>query len=61
MRTMKQMLLKLHRDERGAMSTEMLLIIAAIAIPLIILLALFRNKITEWFSDQNSKLDTYKP
>ena len=58
---LKQHLLKVHRDERGAMSAEMLLIVAAIAIPIIILLAVFRNKIIGWFSDQDTKLDTYKP
>ena len=57
----KQHLLKIHRDERGAMSAEMLLIVAAIAIPIIILLAIFRNKIIGWFTDQDTKLDTYKP
>jgi len=61
LKALKQHLLKIHRDERGAMSAEMLLIIAAIAIPIIVLLAIFKNKIIGWFRDQDSNLDTYKP
>ena len=58
---LKQYLLRMHRDERGAMSAETLLIIAAIAIPIIILLAIFRNKIVGWFHEQDNALDTYRP
>ena len=61
LRNLKHYLLKIHRDERGAMSAETLLIIAAIAIPIIILLEIFRNKIMGWFREQDTTLDTYKP
>jgi len=58
---LKQHLLKLHADERGAMSAEMLLIVAAIAIPIIVLLAIFKNKIIGWFREQDSNLDANRP
>ncbi len=38
----------LHRDERGAEGLEKLLIIGAIVIPLLGLLIVFRDKITDW-------------
>jgi Flp pilus assembly pilin Flp len=38
----------LHRDERGAEGLEKLLIIAAIVLPLLGLLIIFRNEIREW-------------
>jgi len=39
---------RLHRDERGAEGLEKLLIIAAIVLPLLGILILFRNEIKEW-------------
>lgn len=39
---------RLHADERGAEGLEKLLIIAAIVIPLLGLLIVFRNELTEW-------------
>lgn len=44
------LLLRLHRDERGAEGLEKLLIIAAIVLPLLGLLIVFRQKIGEWSS-----------
>ena len=54
---LKTALLALHRDERGAMSVEKVLILAIIALPLLVVLYLFRQKIESWFSDQSNKLD----
>ena len=54
---LKCYLLRLHRDERGAMSTEMILIIALIAVPLLVALAIFRNTIKQWFIGAQSDLD----
>lgn len=61
---MKRMLAKiqdvatrLYRDERGAEGLEKLLIIGAIVLPLLAILILFRNDISEWLSD---KYDTVK-
>lgn len=41
-------LLKLHRDEQGAEGIEKLLILAAIALPLLGLLLYFRNDLWTW-------------
>ena len=41
---------RLHRDEDGAEMLEILLIVAAIALPLLGLLIWFRNDIKEWVS-----------
>jgi Flp pilus assembly pilin Flp len=46
-RVMSQ-LKRLHRDERGAEGLEKLLIIAAVVLPLLGLLIIFRNEIREW-------------
>jgi len=42
------LLKRLHRDERGAEGLEKLLIIAAIVLPLLGLLIIFRNEIKNW-------------
>jgi len=47
-RRAKTLALKLHRDERGAEGIEKLLILAAIALPLLGLLLFFRNDLWEW-------------
>ena len=39
---------QLERDEAGAQGLEMLLIIAAVVLPLLGLLIIFRNEIREW-------------
>jgi Flp pilus assembly pilin Flp len=40
----------LHQDEQGAQGLELLLIIAAIVLPLLGLLIVFRQNIGEWVS-----------
>ena len=47
-RRAKAALLKLHRDEHGAEGIEKLLILAAIALPLLGLLLFFRNELWGW-------------
>jgi len=42
---------RLHRDERGAEGLEKLLIIAAVVLPLLGLLIIFRNEIRAWVTD----------
>ncbi|MGB2754161.1 MAG: hypothetical protein WBD75_05650 [Phycisphaerae bacterium] len=39
---------QLERDETGAQGLEILLIIAAVVLPLLGLLIIFRNEIREW-------------
>jgi Flp pilus assembly pilin Flp len=58
---LKNLLLRVHHDDRGAMSAEMILIIALIAIPILVLLAIFRTKIIGWFNTQNQNLDQQNP
>jgi Flp pilus assembly pilin Flp len=48
LQTMRDLLIQLHRDERGAEGLEKLLIVAAIVLPLLGLLIVFRNAIAEW-------------
>ena len=48
---LRDMLVKLHRSEQGAEGLEKVLIIAAIVLPLLFVLIVFRNKISEWVSD----------
>jgi len=39
---------RLERDETGAQGLEILLIVAAVVLPLLGLLIIFRNEIREW-------------
>ena len=48
---MKQNAIKLWRDEEGAEGLEKVLIIAAIALPLLAVLLFFSGEIREWVSD----------
>ena len=47
---------RLHRDTTGAMSVEKILILALIALPILIVLLIFRKKIVEWFNTQDTQL-----
>jgi len=56
---------KLYRCEKGAEGLEKLLIIGAIVIPLLGLLIVFRDKITDWtqgfWEDVQDDSDSYDP
>jgi Flp pilus assembly pilin Flp len=52
----KEVLMAIHRGERGAMSVEKILLIALIALPIIIILLAFRKTIIGWFQDQSQQL-----
>ena len=52
----KKLLLRIHRDDRGAMSVEKILILAVIALPILIALYLFRKTIVSWFESNSSQL-----
>ncbi len=47
---------RLHADEQGAEGLEKLLIIAAVVLPLLALLILFRKSIKEWVVDMWEKM-----
>ena len=46
--SLRQAIVRLHRSEQGAEGLEKLLIIAAVALPLLGVLLVFRSTITEW-------------
>ena len=51
MRKMIDQLRRLHRSEQGAEGLEKLLIVGAVVLPLLAVLVIFRNKISEWVSE----------
>lgn len=53
---MRSWLRKMHRDTRGAMAVEKILIIALIALPIILVLIAFRDKLIGWFNDKSNDL-----
>jgi Flp pilus assembly pilin Flp len=57
LKQLKSGLMKLHRDERGAMSVEKILILAIIALPILVVLFVFRKTIVGWFNNETGKLD----
>ena len=52
----RRQLRSLHDDTGGAMSVEKIMIIALIALPIIIALWVFRQKLVEWFNGQSDQL-----
>lgn len=50
--TCKQIAHRIHADERGAEGLEKLLIVAAIVLPLLGLLIIFRDYLSEWVSEK---------
>ncbi len=46
----------LHDDTAGAMSVEKILILALIAVPILIILLIFKGTIVDWFKTQSSDL-----
>ena len=48
MRRVVRALKAFHRDETGVQGLELLLIVAAIVLPLLGLLIIFRNELWEW-------------
>ena len=55
-RSLKNLLARLHKDSAGAMSVEKILLLALIALPIVIVLLLFRRTVVSWFQDQTSQL-----
>jgi Flp pilus assembly pilin Flp len=54
---LKRHLQAMHRDDRGAMSVEKVLILAIIALPILIVLFAFRKTIVEWFNTNANQLN----
>ena len=61
----KDATVRLYRCEKGAEGIEKLLIIGAVVIPLLALLIIFRDKITDWtqdmWSDVQDDSESYDP
>lgn len=51
LKAVKNLLVRIHRSEQGAEGLEKLLIVGAIVIPLLAILILFRNVISEWVTE----------
>ncbi len=59
MSSLKRLLSRVHQDQRGAVSLETILIIAAIAIPILIFLLKFGwPRIRSYFEDGLNQLET---
>ena len=57
--SLKNLLLKVHRNERGAVSIETIMIIGAIAIPILIFLLRFGwPRIKDYFNDGMTDLES---
>ncbi len=56
--SMRRFSRRLHDDTQGAMSVEKILILAIIALPIIIVMLLFRDKLITWFNGESGKLNT---
>jgi Flp pilus assembly pilin Flp len=50
--SLRSLVARLHRDERGAEGVEKLLLIAAIVLPLLGVLIIFRDDITKWVEEK---------
>ena len=57
LKSIQRRLAQFHRDDRGAMSVEMMLILAIVAVPVLILLYIFGKKVIAWFQTQDQALD----
>lgn len=54
---LKKAVSRLHNDTSGAMAVEKILLLAIIALPVIIVLAIFRHNIQEWFKSWSDSLE----
>ncbi|MFA7235286.1 MAG: hypothetical protein WC058_00355 [Phycisphaeraceae bacterium] len=52
MKALLNILKQAHHDEQGAEAIEKIMILAAIALPLLALLIYFRNDLTSWLSSK---------
>lgn len=63
LRSAVALLRRVHQDQRGAEGLEKLLIVAAIVLPLLGLLIVFRNELSSWVKNMwnNVKSDANQP
>lgn len=54
---LKKVVSRLHNDTSGAMAVEKILLLVLIAIPIIVLLAIFGQKIMGWFGTWSESLE----
>ncbi len=54
----RRFLRRLHEDTDGAMSVEKILILAIIALPILLIMIIFRDKLVGWFNGQSNQLNT---
>jgi len=54
---LRRVLSDLHHDTAGAMAVEKILLLALIALPIIIGLALFRHTIQGWFASWSTQVE----
>ena len=55
---LKQHLLRIHRDDRGAMTIEMVLILLIVAVPVLIALYLFITWLINKWNEKSNDLKT---
>ena len=56
MQSMSKLARRFHEDEGGADMVEYILIIAAIALPILAIVIYYKNDIREWVGDQYSDI-----
>jgi Flp pilus assembly pilin Flp len=56
MQRLKRLVKGLHEDTSGKMSVEMILLIGLIALPIVIFLILFKEKVIGFFTKQSQNL-----
>jgi Flp pilus assembly pilin Flp len=55
-RSLRKLASRFHQDTTGAMSVEKILILGLVALPILIILLLFRKTVVEWFQSQSEQL-----
>lgn len=57
MTALARFLSRLHRDESGASMIEKILILAAVALPILIIILVFGKNVVKWFKDSSEKVE----
>jgi len=59
MKTFIEKIKTLHSDEQGADLIEYVLIIAAIALPVLLLIIFFKDDLSEWISEEYDEVKSH--